>query len=60
MKTYLGLIWQETDIARMTHKVIDFYFGVDYEIVWHVVKKLLNEMSQRDGGFYKTGHPFWF
>ncbi len=33
------------DMARMRDKVIHFYFGVDYEIVWRVVKDRLPEIK---------------
>jgi len=36
---YKDLPW--TDMARMRDKVTHFYFGIDYEIVWTVVKKEL-------------------
>jgi uncharacterized protein with HEPN domain len=29
------------DIAKMRDKIIHFYFGVDYEIVWMVIKERL-------------------
>ena len=29
--------WKE--MARMRDKIIHFYFGVDYEIVWNVIKE---------------------
>jgi len=32
-------------MARMRDKVIHFYFGVDYEIVWRVVKGRLPEIK---------------
>jgi uncharacterized protein with HEPN domain len=52
---YEELPW--TDMARMRDKIIHFYFGVDYGIVWEVVRerlpeikpsleKMLNEMEQ--------------
>jgi uncharacterized protein with HEPN domain len=36
---YKDLPW--TDMARMRDKITHFYFGIDYEIVWSVVKKEL-------------------
>lgn len=30
-----------SDLAKMRDKIIHFYFGVDYEIVWKVVKERL-------------------
>jgi len=50
---YKDIPWK--DMARMRDKIIHFYFGVDYEIVWKVIiqrlpqikpliKKLLEEL----------------
>ncbi len=36
---YKDLPW--TDMARMRDKITHFYFGIDYKIVWTVVKKEL-------------------
>lgn len=36
---YKYLPW--TDMARMRDKITHFYFGIDYKIVWSVVKKEL-------------------
>jgi uncharacterized protein with HEPN domain len=36
---YKDLPW--ADMARMRDKITHFYFGVDYRIVWTVVKKEL-------------------
>ncbi|MBU1121117.1 MAG: DUF86 domain-containing protein [Candidatus Omnitrophota bacterium] len=35
------------DMAKMRDKIIHFYFGVDYEIVWKVIKKRLPEIKLR-------------
>lgn len=35
--------WKE--MARMRDKIIHFYFGVDYEIVWSVIKERLPEIK---------------
>lgn len=35
--------WKE--MARMRDKIIHFYFGVDYEIVWNVIKERLPEIK---------------
>ena len=37
-----GIPW--SDMARMRDKIIHFYFGVDYEIVWKVIKGRLPEL----------------
>jgi len=42
-KKYKDLPW--IDMAKMRDKIIHFYFGVDYEIVWEVVKKRLPEIK---------------
>ncbi len=34
-------------MARMRDKLIHFYFGVDYEIVWKVVKEELPELKPK-------------
>ncbi len=34
---YAGIPWK--DMAAMRDKVTHFYFGVDYKIVWRVIKK---------------------
>jgi len=36
---YKDLPW--TDMARMRDKITHFYFGIDYKVVWSVVKKEL-------------------
>lgn len=36
---YKGLPW--TDMARMRDKITHFYFGINYKVVWSVVKKEL-------------------
>ena len=40
---YGDIPWK--DMARMRDKIIHFYFGVDYEIVWKVVKERLPEVK---------------
>ena len=42
---YKEIPW--SDIARMRDKIIHFYFGVDYEIVWKVIKERLPEIKQQ-------------
>jgi uncharacterized protein with HEPN domain len=36
---YKSLPW--TDMARMRDKITHFYFGINYKVVWSVVKKEL-------------------
>ncbi|MDP2157035.1 MAG: DUF86 domain-containing protein [Nitrospirota bacterium] len=36
---YKDLPW--TDMARMRDKITHFYFGINYKVVWSVVKKEL-------------------
>lgn len=36
---YKNLPW--TDMARMRDKITHFYFGINYKVVWSVVKKEL-------------------
>ncbi|MEW6417258.1 MAG: DUF86 domain-containing protein [Nitrospirota bacterium] len=36
---YKDLPW--TDMSRMRDKITHFYFGIDYKIVWTVIKKEL-------------------
>jgi uncharacterized protein with HEPN domain len=38
-QNYKEIPW--SDIAKMRDKIIHFYFGVDYEIVWKVIKERL-------------------
>ena len=38
-REYKEIPW--SDIAKMRDKIIHFYFGVDYEIVWKVIKERL-------------------
>ena len=40
---YKDLPWN--DMARMRDKITHFYFGIDYKIVWAVVKKELPEIE---------------
>jgi len=40
---YKDVPWK--DMAKMRDKIIHFYFGVDYEIVWNVVKEKLPEIK---------------
>ncbi len=32
-------------MARIRDKIAHFYFGIDYEIVWHVIKEKLPEIK---------------
>jgi uncharacterized protein with HEPN domain len=54
---YRDLPW--TDMARMRDKITHFYFGIDYKVVWKVVKedipaiepairKILSDLSEPD------------
>ena len=45
MMKYQEIPW--SDMARMRDKIIHFYFGVDYEIVWKVIKERLPELKQQ-------------
>jgi uncharacterized protein with HEPN domain len=40
---YKDLPWP--DMAKMRDKISHFYFGINYEIVWKVVKKRLPEIK---------------
>jgi uncharacterized protein with HEPN domain len=40
---YKNLPW--TDMARMRDKITHFYFGINYKVVWSVVKKELPAME---------------
>jgi uncharacterized protein with HEPN domain len=42
---YKEIPW--SDMARMGDKIIHFYFGVDYEILWKVIKERLPEIKQQ-------------
>ncbi|MBE0433176.1 DUF86 domain-containing protein [candidate division WOR-3 bacterium] len=42
-KRYGNLPW--VDMARTRDKIIHFYFGVDYDIVWRVMKERLPELK---------------
>ncbi len=44
-KKYRDIPW--TDMAKMRDKIIHFYFGVDYEIVWKVTKERLPELKPK-------------
>ncbi|MEW6200760.1 MAG: DUF86 domain-containing protein [bacterium] len=41
------------DMTGMRDKIIHFYFGVDYEIIWKVVKKRLPEIKSMIEGILK-------
>ncbi|ATZ61667.2 MAG: DUF86 domain-containing protein [Methanosarcinales archaeon Met12] len=40
---YKEIPW--SDVARIRDKIIHFYFGIDYEIVWKVAKERLPEIK---------------
>jgi uncharacterized protein with HEPN domain len=42
-KKYRDVPWK--DMARMRDKIIHSYFGIDYEIVWKVIKQRLPELK---------------
>ena len=42
---YKDLPWQE--MARIRDKIAHFYFGINYKIVWDVVKKRLPEIKPK-------------
>ena len=42
-KKHKDIPWR--DMARMRDKIIHFYFGVDYEIVWKVIKERLPKIK---------------
>lgn len=42
---YKELPWR--DMARMRDKIIHFYFGIDYEIVWETIKERLPEIKPK-------------
>jgi uncharacterized protein with HEPN domain len=44
-QNYKEIPW--SDIAKMRDKFIHFYFGVDYEIVWKVIKERLPTLKQQ-------------
>ncbi len=48
---YKELPWQ--DMAKMRDKISHFYFGINYEIVWKVVKERLPEIKLAVGKILK-------
>jgi len=48
---YNELPWQ--DMAKLRDKISHFYFGVNYEIVWKVVKDRLPEIKMAAGKMLK-------
>jgi len=42
---YKEIPW--SDMAKMRDKITHFYFGVDYEIVWKVIKERLPTLKQQ-------------
>ena len=42
---YKDIPW--SDMAKTRDKIIHFYFGVDYEIVWKVIKERLPTLKQQ-------------
>jgi len=43
IKEYTQVPW--SDMVRMRDKIIHFYHGVDYEIIWKVIKHRLPEIK---------------
>ena len=43
IEKYTQVPW--SDMARMRDKIIHFYHGVDYEIIWKVIKNRLPEIK---------------
>lgn len=44
-KQHAAIPWK--DMARTRDKIIHFYFGVDYEIIWKVIKEQLPAIKVR-------------
>lgn len=44
-KKYSKVSWK--DLARVRDKVIHFYFGVNYDIVWNISKKELPKIARQ-------------
>lgn len=42
---YKEIPW--SDVAKIRDKIIHFYFGVDYEIVWKVIKERLPTLKRQ-------------
>ena len=43
IEKYTQVPW--SDMARMRDKIIHFYHGVDYEVIWKVIKNRLPEIK---------------
>jgi len=50
---YKEIPW--SDVAKMRDKIIHFYFGVDYEIVWKVIKGRLPTLKEQIERILKEG-----
>jgi uncharacterized protein with HEPN domain len=47
-KKYKKIPWG--DMAKMRDKIVHFYFGVDHEIIWKVIKDRLPEIRTEISG----------
>ena len=59
---YLQIPWKE--MAGMRDRLIHFYYGVDYELVWETIKKdipqikpLIKKITAKPKSKYKPNHP---
>jgi len=43
-KKYPKIPWKE--MAGMRDRLIHFYFGIDYKLVWETIKKILKELER--------------
>jgi len=50
-KSHPGIPWKE--MAGMRDRLIHFYFGVDYKLVWETIKKRLPKIKPQIGQILK-------
>lgn len=50
-RRYVQVPWKE--MAGMRDKLIHFYFGVDYRLIWITIKERLSRLDRTSGGFYR-------